>query len=777
MFVKSHYWLAGLLIALALISGLVPPNVPTAQAADGWSGTQRITNSQIEIFPDIVTDSQGVSHVVYTETPDFASRIVRYMNNRGGQWSSPVTLSSGGLIADLGRLSTVTINGNVYLALVYKGKVGNNNTSRIYYRLSTDGGVTWSTQEQISNVTSFEPAVSLDPSGQPHVVYSYAPSYLALAYTTKVGGAWAAPVILSPSNNAFNRDTTIGYTVSGGTLTLHVLFTGGTSGSESAKRIYYTRKVGSGAWQPAELRQSTAGGGFPKLVTDTQSSIYGAWHVNSSAYGYEPYFSRSTDDGTTWKTPQAVGSLTSDVGQTPAIARTPSGKLAVLWEDQYNTSDGRRDIYARTSDDNGTTWSGRQNVSAASGYSRNVAVAGGITGFRAAWHDERSGNYHIYTSVFNVGPTGPSATPQLPARTKDNAVPVNFASISGSPTELRWRWGAAPTDAASDSSGWQTFTNPKSIPLPAGTTACQTLTLYTQVKAGTAIELAAKSATTQFDNAVQAAVDVVNPHMAGLPVTFLSTADNSTTSASEGNPGYTREPYAFLRVGDAGDCSGLSNFTVSTGNPSPTPAFTNGNYVGTVPLPQTNIHNGGGIATFTITVSDTLANRNDFTREIIYDPENTNGDPQGTPNTDGLPVVNSGTVTADNAASVIQTLTLSNLNVTDNVYGPKEGLSSTREFWGLWIANATSDVGAANIPIWYPVRVPDPNANPLKVKWSIFTGLNFGLDPNKPGDYFVYVRFLDGAGNPSAASTARKVTVTLPAGYSFPTFDMPMITK
>jgi hypothetical protein len=782
MIVKSHHCLTGLLIALVLISGLVQPNVPTAQAADGWSGTQRITNNQIGIFPDIVTDSQGVSHIVYTETPDFnTSRIIRYMNNRAGQWSSPVTLSSSGLYADLGRLSTITINSNVYLALVYKGKSGNNLTSRIYYRLSTDGGVTWSSQEQITNVTSFEPAVSLDPSGQPHVTYSHAPTDLALGYTTKVGGAWTAPAILSSSSRAFNRDTSIGYTGSGATLTLHVVFTSGANGDENSKQIYYARKVGSGAWQVAETRQTTTGAGFPKLVTDTQSSVYAAWHVNSSAYGYETYFSRSTDNGTTWKTPQAIGSLTSDIGQTPAIARTPAGKLAVLWEDQYHTSDGRRDIYARTSDDNGTTWSGIQNVSAASGFSRNVAVAGGTAGFRAAWHDDRSGNYQIYTSAFSVGPgtpAGPSATPQLPVRTKDNAVSVNFASISGSPTELRWRWGAAPTDAANDSSGWQTFTNPKSIALPAGATACQSLTLYTQVKAGTAIEAAAKTATTQFDNAVQATVDVINPHLAGLPATFLSIADNSTTSASEGNPGYTREPYAFLRIADAGDCSGLSSFSVSTGNPSPPPAFTNGNYTGTVPLPQTNIHDGGGTAAISVAINDTLANLNNFAREIIYDPADTNSSTTVT-NTEGLPVVNSGTATADNAANVIQTLTFSNLNVTDNVYGPKEGLSSTREFWGLWIANTTDPNEAATSDklLWYPVRVPEPNANPLKVKWSIFTGLNIGLDPNKPGPYFVYVRFLDGAGNPSAASTAIKVSVTLPPGYSFPTLDMPLIRK
>ena len=46
-----------------------------------------------------------------------------------------------------------------HLLPLFKAKTGNNITSRIYYRLSSDGGVSWGPQEQISNVTSFEPTV------------------------------------------------------------------------------------------------------------------------------------------------------------------------------------------------------------------------------------------------------------------------------------------------------------------------------------------------------------------------------------------------------------------------------------------------------------------------------------------------------------------------------------------------------------------------------------------------------------------------------------------
>ena len=91
------------------------------RSADGWSSAQQLTNDDIAIYPDIVIDSQNVTHIVYSQTPDFnSSEVVQYINNRGGSWSDPVTLSAPGLFAEFARLSTLTLNDKVYLALVFK---------------------------------------------------------------------------------------------------------------------------------------------------------------------------------------------------------------------------------------------------------------------------------------------------------------------------------------------------------------------------------------------------------------------------------------------------------------------------------------------------------------------------------------------------------------------------------------------------------------------------------------------------------------------------------
>jgi hypothetical protein len=157
---------------------------------------------------------------------------------------------------------------------------------------------------------------------------------------------------------------------------------------------------------------------------------------------------------------------------------------------------------------------------------------------------------------------------------------------------------------------------------------------------------------------------------------------------------------------------------------------------------------------------------------LIYDPAS---DPAGAAsNTDGLPVLRSGgSVTADDANSIIRSLVFRGIRVNDNLYGQQPNLPQLpagRQFWGMLIANTTSPTATVDDPglSWYPVRVPEPTSS-FTVTWDIFTGLNYPYPDlrNKPGDYYIFVRFLDGAGNASTGSI--KATATITDGYAIPT--------
>ena len=144
-------------------------------------------------------------------------------------------------------------------------------------------------------------------------------------------------------------------------------------------------------------------------------------------------------------------------------------------------------------------------------------------------------------------------------------VAVSFSNVTGSPDSVRYHWDAAPTDA----DAWVAFANPLSIPGPTGVTAdaCQTHTLYTQVRKGTTAGDIAQDAEI-FDIGVQASVNILNRHLAGLPPFYgLGVQDVYTgpggNGASDGDPNYTRERSFFLGISGFADCSGLSTFNVT----------------------------------------------------------------------------------------------------------------------------------------------------------------------------------------------------------------------
>ena len=185
-----------------------------------------------------------------------------------------------------------------------------------------------------------------------------------------------------------------------------------------------------------------------------------------------------------------------------------------------------------------------------------------------------------------------------------------------------------------------------------------------------------------------------------------------------------------------------------------------------------------GAHTISVEVKDTLGNAQTYSSTLIYDPANT--DPTGThTNTLGLPVLASGgSVTANNANSIIRSLSFQGIRVNDNLYGKQTNLpqlSADKQFWGMLIANTTSPTATADDPglKWYPVRVPEPNSS-FTVTWDLFAGLNYPYADlrNKPGAYYVFVRFLDGAGNASTRSI--KATAILTDGYDIPTLWLPV---
>jgi hypothetical protein len=182
------------------------------------------------------------------------------------------------------------------------------------------------------------------------------------------------------------------------------------------------------------------------------------------------------------------------------------------------------------------------------------------------------------------------------------------------------------------------------------------------------------------------------------------------------------------------------------------------NFANIVPLPQ--LPSADGPASVVVRVSDMAGNTKDYNQEFIYDTT----PPTLSSTGQGVLGVGTGSV----SSTLLVNLNFTGVQVSDNLY-PAPG------FWGVWVANSRTPVADplnSTSLLWVPVQTAGGGANFTVPNWSLASGLTSA--EVAPGDYYVYVRFLDGAGNPSNAyvSTQTNLTaVTQPAMY------LPLITR
>lgn len=266
-----------------------------------------------------------------------------------------------------------------------------------------------------------------------------------------------------------------------------------------------------------------------------------------------------------------------------------------------------------------------------------------------------------------------------------------------------------------------------------------------------------------YDAANRPASDWVTTKMVSdtsrtIGVTGKLTSQNSSPyyldSSSSGGSSYNADTYTRSMIGKftitrVNDLSGLASFQPTGSNER---TFTNSmiNQEQTVFLQTTSNPNQVGT---TIRFTDRAGNVEDRTLTLIYDTT--------------APVASAASITAVAPADdtvFVREFTVGG-TVSDDQY-PSPG------YWGVWVA-IEKDTGAA------------PDATNSDLKWGaipVTAGsfevnlLNASSELLSSGDYHVYVRFLDGAGNASAEADALSVTVTVGAGADTTKIFVPYVT-
>ncbi|GAB4115698.1 MAG: sialidase family protein [Roseiflexaceae bacterium] len=606
--------------------------------------------------------------------------------------------------------------------------------SRYRYRTSTDGGVTWSGTSIVDD--------TVDSAGRAYIAADQA------------GGIWVAY---------------------------------GTSGNRNAGRIRAAYWSGSGFGSIKDLTADKSGDDYfadPSVAVGANNVPYVAWrNVGGGIY----YAERDASTGN-WNRSRIVSNATAY--GTVALASDSLGNLHIAWggnnsgsfEVWYAFKPAGQAIQGPFQYSNDNDLDANFNVSASlSDYAYGHIVGERFTsgGLRTRYTAVKSlANGCQGTLTINNTSTinGKKVVTPSTSTGVQLSTTITPGSNCTSPQQMQISLGSAPTSKTSPAP--VTYSSSAMVGVSDSLVGKQCLfTVYGHLykdsnSAFNAQNVFFDSVIIEPPGDVDASVEVLNPNM-NINTTYTPFAGDSASSAgaSGGDPAWTRVPTYRLYIRPDGDCTGLKSYAVGSGSSTNLANETTNVVLG---LPDAST-TPAGAKTFNISVTDAVGNQRSFSRTINYDPLD---DPSvsGVDET-GRPVVITATIANDNSSatarkSIIRTISFSGVNVTDNLY--RSGSPGT-QFWGVWVANGPrNDLNPdPNDLLWVPVEVADPAAS-FSFSWNLF---NNGPGPatDQQGQYVVFVKFLDGAGNPSTATFS--TTVTLDAGYSLPTQRLPLVLK
>lgn len=651
-------------------AGRLYANVVTRVAQnDAFGAVERLGTAEGQ--PDYSTASMAVApdgRLVYVWINQAQRSVLARVRAPGGQWGPTRTVRTG----EPFPVSVAVAASSTELFAVWR-----NPDRPMVFSRSRDGGATWSAPTSIG----------VKPGVNAPAIAAGADGTVAVAYTRSSGdnlqvfaGIWNGrgfDVVPVSTAGADFADPGVAVLSDGRVVVSYR----GVAESGPHAGVFYAERAANGGWPTARLIGGKVTG--PVSVAADRDGGMGLFWIGATTGRSQIWFAHLPRGGT-WSAP-AGGTAVGD-----GTIFNVSGALA----------DG----------DDGLRY----------GHAASEFFVGDRTYGRA---------YRFAAGLASAGPVV-SARPVIEGdapHTRTDLLSVAFRDVTGAPTELRWRWGTPPSDA----DAWQSFAAEISLKAPRAGTACETHTLFTQVRSAEMRQSRVASDTIAIDRAVQATL---------------------TPVATTGAPGYTNVLSALLAVDGGADCSGLAqvrSMAADTVVAVHEPRFNLDVPVAAVEGPQS----------VGVELIDTLGNSATLSATVIYD---------ATP-----PTLEPGaalSVNADQQASVLHTLQLEGARYTD---------ASGELPWALAVALMGPTTPAGTPPQWrvYPIEMgaaqpADDGSVALYVELSLADLLP--RTQLTPGIYSYEVRVVDRAGNLGATTVMGELTLDR---ITFPWVALPLVRR
>lgn len=331
-------------------------------------------------------------YVVWGDGRDGNSEIYFKRSLDGGTtWDPDLRLTDDPAISGL---SCVLARDTFVHVAWYDLRAGGGNFE-IYYKRSTDAGVTWGPDTRLTYDPAYSWYQSLALTNQNlHVVWRESRDGnwdVFYKRSTDEGLTWGPDTNLT---NAAGSSETPCITASG--TMLHVLWFDNRDGG--AYEIYYKRSTDEGqTWGPDIRLTNDPGVSFGPCAVATDSIIHVIWQDYRDG-NWELYYKRSIDNGNTWG-PDIRLTDAAETTESPSIAVSGTNIHTVWWDNR----DNNYEIYYKISTDAGTSWSGDTRLTIDGSWSQHPHITAVDSMLHVVWKDGRAGNDEIY---YKRNPTG-----------------------------------------------------------------------------------------------------------------------------------------------------------------------------------------------------------------------------------------------------------------------------------------------------------------------------------------------------------------------------------
>ena len=360
-----------------------------------WMTDHRLTNfAGNSYMPSnsqraIVADGQNI-HVVWYDA-FIGNYLIYYTRSTDGgtTWRQDTNLILTNYEA---TKPCIAVTGNYLHVAWVDRRIGND---EVYYKYSTNGGVSWGPDIRMTDNVYNSQQPTIDASGQNVILMwddNISGNYeIYYKRSTDAGLTWGAETRLTNS-----AGSSLNPSVKLQGSNVYAVWDDSRNGANT--EIYFNRSTDYGVTWQADTRLTN----FAEPSSNASFSVSGSQlHIAWQDYrdgNPEIYYKNSTNGGTSWSSDMRITSNGSNSWH-PSIFAVDS-HIHIAWEDNR---DGNYEIYYNVSSNSGAAWGTDLRLTNAADNSNYPGIAVSESKVHVVWHDYRDGNFEIY---YKQNPTG-----------------------------------------------------------------------------------------------------------------------------------------------------------------------------------------------------------------------------------------------------------------------------------------------------------------------------------------------------------------------------------